>query len=41
MKTIVFMPTAARQLDALPVKAKEAIEAALERYAIEGRADVK
>ncbi len=41
MKTIVFMPVAARQLDALPVQAREAIEAAISRYAIEGRADVK
>ena len=35
------MPAAARQLDALPVRAREVIEAALDRYAIEGRADVK
>ncbi len=41
MKTIVFTSTAAKQLDALPQSARLAIEAALSRYAIEGRGDVK
>ena len=41
MKTIVFTAAAAKQLDALPDHARVAIEAALDRYAVEGRADVK
>jgi mRNA interferase RelE/StbE len=41
MKTIVFTSAAAKQLDALPAQARVALEVALDRYAIEGRGDIK
>ena len=41
MKTIVFAPHAAKELDALPADAKNAVETALNEYAIHRRGDVK
>jgi len=41
MKTIVFTASAAKQLDALPTQVRAAVERALERYAVDGRGDVK
>ncbi len=41
MKTVVFTSAAAKQFDALPNLAQIAVEAALDRYAMEERADVK
>lgn len=40
MKTIVLDPAAAKQLDALPADAREAITEALARYAVTGYGDV-
>ena len=40
MKTIVYTRIAEKQLFALPVRAQEAIEDALEAYALTGRGDV-
>ena len=40
MKTIVFQPKAAKQLDKLPVAAREQISEGLDRYAIFGAGDV-
>ena len=41
MKTIVLMPSAAKDLDALPHQDREAVENGLHRYAIHGFGDVK
>ena len=41
MKTIVYTRAAEKQLLSLPLQAQEAIEAALETYALTGRGDVK
>jgi len=41
MKTIAFTARAAKELDALPTDAREAVEGALITYAITGRGDVK
>ncbi|MBQ1542349.1 plasmid stabilization protein [Caulobacter sp. CCUG 60055] len=41
MKTIVFTRAAAKDLDALPAMAQEAIVTALSTYAVEGRGDIK
>ena len=41
MKTLVFTAAAAKQFDGLPTTAREALEAALSGYAIDGRGDVK
>lgn len=41
MKTIVYTTAAAKQLDALPVQPRTAVEAALETYALSGAGDVK
>lgn len=41
MKTIIFSTAAARQIDALPAQAREAIFEALAIYAVEGIGDVK
>lgn len=41
MKTIIFAPHAAKDFDALPVNACEALEKGLARYAVEGFGDVK
>jgi mRNA interferase RelE/StbE len=41
MKTIVFTTLAARQFDGLPKVAQIAIENGLDRYAMDGRGDVK
>jgi mRNA interferase RelE/StbE len=41
VKTIVFTKAAARDFDALPFQAREAVTLALTTYAIEGRGDVK
>ena len=41
MKTIVLSFAAAKQLFALPTSAQDAVEAALERYAMTGHGDVK
>ena len=41
MKTVVFAPAALKQLDSLPFTARSAIEAGLDRPALEGRGDVK
>jgi len=40
MKTIVYTRFAEKQLLALPLKAQEAVEGALEAYALTGRGDV-
>jgi mRNA interferase RelE/StbE len=40
MKTIVFSPSASREFDALPSKAQDAIEAALDTYALTGKGNV-
>jgi mRNA interferase RelE/StbE len=41
VKTIVFSPRAADQLDELPPPAREQVMAALDRYAMTGVGDVK
>ena len=41
MKTIAFMPAAAKDLDALPRLDRETVENGLYRYAIQGVGDVK
>jgi mRNA interferase RelE/StbE len=41
MKTIVFAPAAAKQLDALPRRAAEAVLDALALHALAGRGDVR
>jgi mRNA interferase RelE/StbE len=41
MKTIIFTPAAAHQLDALPHDARDQVLVDLERYAIMGVGDVK
>ena len=41
MKTIVFQPKAAKQLDKLPAAAREQISDGLDKYAIDGTGDVK
>jgi mRNA interferase RelE/StbE len=41
MKTIIFTVSAARDLDALPIEGRRQVEAALDRYAISGKGDVK
>jgi mRNA interferase RelE/StbE len=41
MKMIVFTSAAARDLDGLPVQARDAVMQGLSVYAIEGRGDVK
>lgn len=41
MKTIVFSPAASKEFDALPLKAQDAIEAALHEYAFTGRGHVQ
>jgi mRNA interferase RelE/StbE len=41
MKTIVFASRASKELDALPNDAKQAVEDALDQYAIYRRGDVK
>ena len=41
MKTIVLSIAAAKQLYALPDPAQDAIETALNRYALDGYSDVK
>lgn len=41
MKTIVLTRVALKQLNALPLPIQEAIETALDAYAIGGRGDVK
>jgi len=41
MKTIIFTVAAARDLDALPLSAREQIVEALSRFAIDGQGDVK
>lgn len=41
MKTVVLSVAAAKQLYALPSRARDAIDAALDRYAMTGRGDVK
>ncbi|GLI91841.1 type II toxin-antitoxin system RelE family toxin [Methylocystis echinoides] len=41
MKTIIFTVAAARDLDALPVAAREQVIEALSRLAVEGVGDVK
>lgn len=41
MKTIAFIPSAAKDLDALPRPDRETVESGLYRYAIHGVGDVK
>ncbi len=41
VKTIIFTPSAAKQLDNLSSEAREAVAMALQRYAISGIGDVK
>ncbi len=41
MKTVVFTSHAAKQFDALPLREQGLISAALDRYAMEGRGDVR
>jgi mRNA interferase RelE/StbE len=41
MKTIILTPSAAKDLDALPQDAREAVGNGLIRYATEGSGDVK
>ena len=41
MRTIVFTPRAAKEFDALPMRAQSAVDDGLHRYALEGRGDVK
>lgn len=41
MKTIIYSRFAERELMALPLKAQEVIEAALDAYAMTGRGDIK
>jgi mRNA interferase RelE/StbE len=41
VKTIIFMPSAAKDLDALPIVDRAAVEQGLHRYAIHGLGDVK
>jgi mRNA interferase RelE/StbE len=41
MKTIVFTATAAKDFDALPERARDAITRALTAYAVHGLGDVK
>ncbi len=41
MKTIVFTTQASKEIDALPLEAKEAVERALNDYAVHRRGDVK
>jgi mRNA interferase RelE/StbE len=41
MKTVILSPAAAKDLDALPKTAREAVEHALYRYAVTGYGDVK
>jgi mRNA interferase RelE/StbE len=41
MKTIIYARAAEKELFALPLKAQEVIEAALDAYAMTGQGDVK
>lgn len=41
MKTIALTAAAAKDLDALPAQARDAVEKGLDTYAITGRGDVK
>jgi len=41
MKTIMFSLAAAKDLDALPVEARQVVSSALTNYALTGRGDVK
>jgi mRNA interferase RelE/StbE len=41
VKTIIFIPKAAKQLDNLPQDIRIAVEVSLDRYAITGIGDVK
>jgi mRNA interferase RelE/StbE len=41
MKTIIYSKPAVKDLDALPVDAREAVETALQNYAVHGRGDIK
>ena len=41
MKTIIFMPSAAKALDALPAPDRLTVESGLNRYAVHGLGDVK
>lgn len=41
MKTIIFSLAAAKDLDALPIEARQAVSSGLTNYALTGRGDVK